>query len=348
MPVIPNLSETDRLKRVQGRVVYADYIVQQQAIEQKIKNNAYGGPSGSYNALDVTNRAQDNLYLTETDVSTIKAASYYGIPSVPTNVVATGGNTQATLTWGVPFSGFVPVISYTIVSEPATTTLTSTGPSVTFTGLTNGTSYTFSVSATNKYGTSQFSQASSAVLSAGAPGAPTGITGTVASQQVSLSWTAPSNNGSAITSYTITSSPATTTNTSVTNSFIFTGLTNGTAYTFSITATNAIGTGLAGTSSAITPYTSPTVTTTSLTAVTTTKTLIGSVTTNGGSLITEMGVVWSPTVTNPTIANTKEILTPIVQSGSFTKVFTGATTVYARAYATNAAGTSYGAVFGPT
>jgi hypothetical protein len=63
---------------------YADYIVQQQALEQKIKNNVYGGPSGSYNALDVTNRAQDNVYLTQTDVSTIKAASYYGIPSIPT------------------------------------------------------------------------------------------------------------------------------------------------------------------------------------------------------------------------------------------------------------------------
>jgi len=260
MPIIPNLSETDRLKRVQARVNYADYIVQQQALEQKIKNNVYGGPSGSYNALDVTNRAQDNVYLTQTDVSTIKAASYYGVPSVPTNVVGTSGNAQVTLTWDAPFSGFVPVISYTIVSEPATTTQTSSGPSVTFTGLTNGTSYTFSVSATNKYGTSQLSQPSAAVV----------------------------------------------------------------------------------------PITSPTVTTTSLTAVTTTKTLIGSVTTNGGSLITEMGVVWSPTVATPTIANTKEILTPIVQSGSFTKVFTGATTVYARAYATNAAGTSYGAVFGPT
>jgi len=260
MPVIPNLSETDRLKRAQARVVYADYIVQQQALEQKIKNNVYGGPSGSYNALDVTNRVQDNVYLTQTDVSTIKAASYYGVPSVPTNVVATGGNSQAILTWDVPFSGYVPVISYTIVSDPPTTTQTSTGPSVTFTGLSGGTNYTFSVSATNKYGTSQFSQPSSAVV----------------------------------------------------------------------------------------PISVPTVTTTSLTAVTTTKTLIGSVTTNGGSLITEMGVVWSATVASPTIADTKAILTPIVQSGSFTKVFTGATTVYARAYATNAAGTSYGAVLGPT
>ena len=260
MPVIPNLSETDRLKRVHARVVYADYIVQQQALEQKIKNNTYGGPSGSYNALDVTNRVEGNVYLTQTDVSTIRAASYYGIPSVPINIVVTGGNTQASLTWDIPFSGYVPVISYTIISEPATTTLTSTGPSVTFTGLTNGTGYTFSVSATNKYGTSQFSQ-------------PCEV---------------------------------------------------------------------------FTPVSAPTITTTSLTAVTTTKTLIGSVTTNGGLLITEMGVVWSPTVTSPTIENTKAILTPIVQSGSFTKVFTGATTVYARAYATNAAGTSYGAVFGPT
>jgi hypothetical protein len=95
-----------------------------------------------------------------------------------------------------------------------------------------------------------------------APGAPTGVTATAGNTSVTVSWTAPaSNGGSAITSYTVTpyigstaqtpvpvtgSPPATTTT--------VTGLTNGTAYTFTVSATNATGTGPASTASnAVTP-----------------------------------------------------------------------------------------------
>ena len=54
-----------------------------------------------------------------------------------------------------------------------------------------------------------------------------------------MNWTAPSNGGSAITSYTITPYVGTTAQATTT----ITGLTNGTTYTFKISATNAIGTG---------------------------------------------------------------------------------------------------------
>ena len=65
-----------------------------------------------------------------------------------------------------------------------------------------------------------------------------------------MSWTAPSNGGSAITSYTVTpfigataQTPTTVTGSPPATTTTVTGLTNGTAYTFTVTATNAVGTG---------------------------------------------------------------------------------------------------------
>ena len=73
--------------------------------------------------------------------------------------------------------------------------------------------------------------------------------------QATVGWTAPaSNGGSAITSYTVTSSPGGFTATTLGTSASVTGLTNGTPYTFTVTASNAIGTGPAsGASAPVTP-----------------------------------------------------------------------------------------------
>ncbi len=63
-----------------------------------------------------------------------------------------------------------------------------------------------------------------------------------------MSWTAPSNGGSPITSYTVTpfigataQTPTTVTGNPPATSTTVTGLTNGTAYTFTVSATNAVG-----------------------------------------------------------------------------------------------------------
>lgn len=95
-------------------------------------------------------------------------------------------------------------------------------------------------------------------LAATPPGAPTGVVATPGDARATVSWVAPGDDGnSPITGYTVAASPggaialAGGTATSAT----VTGLTNGVGYTFTVTATNAIGIGPASLpSNAVTPF----------------------------------------------------------------------------------------------
>jgi hypothetical protein len=196
-------------------------------------------------------------------------------PAAPANVTATAGNQSATVSWTAPANGGSPITSYTItpyIGSTAQTALAATvtgnppATSATVTGLTNGTAYTFTVTATNGVGTGPASAASAAVTPAAptVPAAPTGLAVTAGNASAAVSWTAPANGGSPITSYTITpyigstgQTPTVITGNPPATSTTVTGLTNGTAYTFTVTATNGVGTGPASTASAaVTPSTS--------------------------------------------------------------------------------------------
>ena len=83
-----------------------------------------------------------------------------------------------------------------------------------------------------------------------APGAPTIGAVTASDAQVSVAFTAPaSDGGSAITSYTATSTPGNFSASGAATPLTVTGLANGTAYSFTVTATNAVGTSVASASS---------------------------------------------------------------------------------------------------
>jgi hypothetical protein len=92
-------------------------------------------------------------------------------------------------------------------------------------------------------------------LAASVPGAPGIGTATGGNAQATVQFTAPASNGGAgITSYTVTSSPGAITATGAGSPITVGGLANGTAYTFSVTATNSVGTGPpSGASNSVTP-----------------------------------------------------------------------------------------------
>jgi Tol biopolymer transport system component len=186
-------------------------------------------------------------------------------PGAPTSVTATAGDRSATVSWTAPASdGGAAITKYTVRAKHDSGSFVSkevtAGTSTTFTGLTNETQYTITVTATNSAGTGP---ASSPVLvtptaAAGAPGPPTGVTAVPGDGSATVSWTAPaSSGGSAITGYAVLADPAGTGSTMVkttsATTMLFDGLTNGVTYTIKVKATNAAGYGEASLPVTVTP-----------------------------------------------------------------------------------------------
>jgi len=186
------------------------------------------------------------------------------VPGAPTGVVATAGDKRATLDWTAPSAtGASPIQSYTVSAStgtPATISVGGNTTTATVTGLTNGTSYAFTVVATNSAGSGPASSSSPSVVPFGLPGPPSNVAATAGNQQAAVSWTPADSNGSRITGYAVTASPGGVTVTvggSSTRATL-TGLANGTSYTFTVVATNAAGNGSASQpSAAVVPTAAP-------------------------------------------------------------------------------------------
>ena len=155
---------------------------------------------------------------------------------------------------------------------------TGTATTATISSLVNGTDYDVQVAARNSQGTSDWSASGTAAPEdkPAAPAAPT-LTTAVVSQQISVSWTAPSDNGQAISDYDVRYQACTATDKSCTTSpswgswttlsgnadpgtattATITGLTNGTAYQVQVRATNSVETGDWSSSATGTPATVP-------------------------------------------------------------------------------------------
>jgi hypothetical protein len=170
-------------------------------------------------------------------------------PKSPTNVsavnspVAYGGVPSAIVSFTPSTSG-MPAGSYTVISSPGGLTATGTSSPITVAGLTAGTSYTFSVTANNSYG-SATSAASSPLVSGTLSAAPTiGTATNSGAAGLTISFTAPSpNTGAAtITSYLAVVSPGNYSATGTSSPITVPGLGSNGTYTAQVYAINSAGT----------------------------------------------------------------------------------------------------------
>ncbi|MCE9774781.1 Ig-like domain-containing protein [Shewanella algae] len=268
---------------------------------------------GSYNAAP-----------TVTQSFTVNAV----VPGAPTSVNAVASDASATVSFSAPAStGGAAISSYTVTSSPGGLTANGAGSPLTVSGLSNGTDYSFIVSASNTAGTGPASSPSNIVtpkanqsisfsnpgaqsfgttptltatassgltpvfsssttgvctitasgtltfvttgncsidadqagdssynaaptvtqsftVNAVVPGAPTSVNAVASDAGATVSFSAPaSTGGAAISSYTVTSSPGGLTASGAGSPLTVSGLSNGTDYSFTVSASNTAGTG---------------------------------------------------------------------------------------------------------
>ena len=148
-------------------------------------SGACGANSGvSGTQCSITNGLINATYLTRNHVSKNYIVADYGaaafyttasytppagpgtpnLPEAPTSVSATRGSSQATVSWTAPADpANGPVLSYTATASPGLATCTTSATSCVITGLTPGTTYSFSVIATNVTGDSPSSTSSDSI-----------------------------------------------------------------------------------------------------------------------------------------------------------------------------------------
>lgn len=188
--------------------------------------------------------------------ASVTATTVPAAPTIGTATCATGqaytGSANITVPFTAGATGGKTITTFTATSSGGGTATNSASP-ITI-SRTVGTSYTFTVTATNANGTSTASGTSNSVLSASVPQAPTiGTATAVSSTSATVGYTANATGGSAVTTFTATSSPGSLTGTGA-SPITVSGLTTGTAYTFTVRATNAYGTSTASAASnSVTP-----------------------------------------------------------------------------------------------
>ena len=227
-------------------------------------------------------------------------------PASITDLTAVSGTTSIQLSWSAPNDGGSAITGYTVEWKAAggnATAVAVGGTSWTHSGVTAGTLYEYRVRATNAIGDGAWSNSTSAQASAAVPAQITDLAA-VAGTTIQLSWSAPSDGGSAITGYTVewkaTGGNATAVAVSGT-SWTHSGVTAGTSYEYRVRATNAIGDGAWSNSTSAQASAAVPAQITDLAAVAgTTIQLSWSAPSDGGSAITGYTVEWKATGGNAT------------------------------------------------
>lgn len=167
----------------------------------------------------------------------------FGTPNVPTITDVTPGNAYVDVYFSAPTNtGGLPIINYNVFANPDTGNSSGTMSPIRVSGLINGTSYTFTATAANAYGTSSISNTSSASIPYTVPDAPIDITIDNGDGQVDVYFNNPVNNGgSQIIGYIITDNSNVTITSGLSSPATIDGLTNGQLYNYLLVVTNAAG-----------------------------------------------------------------------------------------------------------
>ena len=180
----------------------------------------------------------------KTTVSVTPVAAF-GIPVAPASASAVAGNGSATIT----FATQAGANYYTITAMPGNLTGRVFGSPVTAIGLHNGTAYSFGITATNTAGTSAATTTNSVTPFLPAPAAPSNVSAIAGNGSARITF----GNVLNASSYTVVTTPGGASVNQAYGPITISGLTNGTAYTFAVSAKNSSGTSAATGSNSVVP-----------------------------------------------------------------------------------------------
>jgi len=164
-------------------------------------------------------------------------------PAAPTGLTATAGNAQVSLSWTVtPGAGYYKVKRSTQSGGPFLLVATPSSNALTDTGLSNGTTYFYIVSAVNSAGEGADSAKSSATPQLPVPDVPANVIAASGDQKIILSWSAAANaTGYKVKRSTTSGGPYTVVASPASNQISDNNLVNGTAYHYVVSAVNGSG-----------------------------------------------------------------------------------------------------------
>src|SRR5664280_2207744 len=255
-------------------------------------------------------------------------------PAAPTGLSATPGNASATVTFTAPSDGGSAVTGYEYSTDgttwhPLTTTTSGSTETGTITDLINGTTYPVAVRAVNSVGTGAPSAAASVTPAATAPAAPTGLSATPGNASATVTFTAPSDGGSAVTGYEYSTDgttwhPLTTTTSGSTETGTITDLINGTTYQVAVRAVNSVGTGAPSAAASVTPAATAPAAPTGLSATpgNASATVTFTAPSDGGSAVTGYeystdGTTWHPLTTTTSGSTETGTITDLINGTTY-------------------------------